>query len=514
MRRTLLILALLTVVGLAQSDAPPANIQVNVRRVPLDVIATDDSGAPIRDLRESDLVVLENGREQSVVSFWLEESAAGGKVSAPSALTSNRSTHSANLTVVVLDELNTRFADAAYAHSSLEKFLKSPALNGRRVALLVLGRELFRLHEFTDDGARLSFALARHKPFVPLLPDEYFGSLKGYDTGSPSRPTELPSDVIGKAENDYRQSFERIDVLRRVQITMHALRQIARSLERRPGRKKLLWFSSGFPMSFEKPGQFLQPAGLTEEDPIIRKAVEETSFLLTAARVSIYPIDVRGPAPVDDLAAMSELADQTGGKLYRNGNDLVKSGDNAIRDGDAYYAITYRPLISEADLEFRKIQVKTKRPGVHLRYRKGYFPPRSGTSPAMAVDELKQVANEALLRSDVTFSAKAARMSESSVKIMVMISPEALRLQPLGGDFTRAFEISIAEHLDRQQLYVSSPQKIDLRVEAKRYRNITEWGLPFIVNSSLQAKSNWIRLIVRDLELNRYGSLDLPVVGQ
>jgi hypothetical protein len=211
---------------------------------------------------------------------------------------------------------------------------------------------------------------------------------------------------------------------------------------------------------------------------------------------------------------MAEIAEQTGGKLYRNGNDLVRSGEDAISDGDTYYAITYRPLSPETDKKFRSIEIKTKRHGVRLRCRRGYFPSPGHNLRPEQFKALKEVASEALLRPDVKFRAKATKASPYSAKIIVVMSPEALRLQPAAGDVARAFEISIAEHLDDRKLYISQPQKIDLRIAAQHYQDIARQGLPFIVNSALHAKSNWIRLIVRDLESDQYGTIDLPVVTQ
>ena len=64
----------------AQTQAPdrPATIQVRVRLIPVDVIATDAKNRPVTDLRKEDFQIFENGRRQEIRHFAVQspESAA------------------------------------------------------------------------------------------------------------------------------------------------------------------------------------------------------------------------------------------------------------------------------------------------------------------------------------------------------------------------------------------------------------------------------------------------------
>jgi hypothetical protein len=67
------------------------------------------------------------------------------------------------------------------------------------------------------------------------------------------------------------------------------------------------------------------------------------------------------------------MADRTGGKAFTNRNDLDFGIRDSIDDGSSYYTTSYQPVNKSVDGRLRKIEVKCSRPGVKLRYRKGYY---------------------------------------------------------------------------------------------------------------------------------------------
>jgi hypothetical protein len=67
------------------------------------------------------------------------------------------------------------------------------------------------------------------------------------------------------------------------------------------------------------------------------------------------------------------MADRTGGKAFTSRNDLDIGISASIDDGSSYYSTSYHPSNKTWDGQMRKIELKCSRPGVTLRYRKGYF---------------------------------------------------------------------------------------------------------------------------------------------
>jgi hypothetical protein len=150
--------------------------------------------------------------------------------------------------------------------------------------------------------------------------------------------------------------------------------------------------------------------------------IEQTSELLAAARVAVYPVDARGlltlpsadaskGSPSTNLmnsatnggrggtrksvtgnrgsvgrddskfmqqllaeqSTMKQIAEQTGGQEYINTNGLKEAIGKAIQNGSEYYTIGYVPVEHTFDGKFRTIQVKSAVADARLEYRRGYY---------------------------------------------------------------------------------------------------------------------------------------------
>jgi VWFA-related protein len=119
-----------------------------------------------------------------------------------------------------------------------------------------------------------------------------------------------------------------------------------------------LWITSGF-----------FPSRRMHDD--IRQAMQ----ILADAKLMLYPIDARGVLNAhafDQAMALSELAEQTGGKVFMNNNDTASFIRDAIDDSREGYLLTYTPT-SVKDATTHVIKIETSRQGVNLRYRPGYL---------------------------------------------------------------------------------------------------------------------------------------------
>lgn len=92
---------------------------------------------------------------------------------------------------------------------------------------------------------------------------------------------------------------------------------------------------------------------------------------------------------------LNSLADDTGGRAYRNSNDLAGGVVQALRETSAYYLIVWRPEPGEAKDRFRRIEIRVKdRPDLTVRMRKGFFEVagttangNKGSGPVATVEE-------------------------------------------------------------------------------------------------------------------------------
>jgi hypothetical protein len=200
---------------------------------------------------------------------------------------------------------------------------------------------------------------------------------------------------------------------RNQEVTVNALETLARALAGYPGRKNLLWLSQAFPISFFPeivhddamphsgngvpiaspfgPGMAGNPNYKSSEPGDFMAAVMKVANQLMNAQVAVYPIDAAGLSKeqrFSSIGTMQVMAEQTGGRVFYNSNDLELGIRSSINDGSTYYTLTYYPENKTWDGRFRTIAIKSSRSGASLRYRQGYYAIDPGT-PASKKDSEK-----------------------------------------------------------------------------------------------------------------------------
>jgi hypothetical protein len=89
----------------------------------------------------------------------------------------------------------------------------------------------------------------------------------------------------------------------------------------------------------------------------------------------------------DPHSGLGQLADETGGILIRNTNDLTDGFRRIDQDMRNYYMLSYVPKNDRLDGKFRTIAVKVKRGGAEVAARKGYYAvPSTGAMPVMSFE--------------------------------------------------------------------------------------------------------------------------------
>jgi VWFA-related protein len=404
----------------ASSDVPV--FRTGTRLVLVDVIATDSNGKPIHGLKVEDFTVLDNGKPQTIRSF--DEHRADMTPSLPeeappelpAGVFSNWAPvpRSSSVNIILFDSLNTNWQDQAYARMQMIDYLKTLP-SGEQVALYTLGNHLRMVQSFTGRSDTL---IAAAKKLGSLSRLNAIDAGTQADTIAELKGTMPPGlQDFGNEALDHLQEFlqEETDSLTglRTELTLEALRELARSVATVPGRKNLIWVSGGFPLTI---GSYTERSTPMRYDRELRK----TTALLAAHQIAIYPIDARGLlTPVvsaertgrqvtvtteadaaagfkahfnqfsDDLlrahATMDELAEQTGGRAFYNTNGISTAISSSIDSGSNYYTIAYSPASKGWDGQLRKISVKTSRKDINLVYRHGYYAVADPFAPVLEI---------------------------------------------------------------------------------------------------------------------------------
>jgi VWFA-related protein len=389
-------------------------LKATTRLVVIDVVATDKQGRAVTDLTRSDFRVIEDGKEQEIRVFALQQPSftAGAKLTPartntlPEGIFTNVPQFNTNntLNVVLLDALNTTAPNQAYVRQEMINYLRKMP-EGQPVAVYLLTSKLTLLQDFTTDPEVLQAVVKKLKGRISPLLDNPTG---GSDTDL-LPPGAVDSGMVSQQMLQAMMAFEQerlafqTDV--RTTYTLSALKAISRSLAGYSGRKNLVWISEAFPLTIDPNleltlNSFAGTRNYSEQ-------IAEAADALTDAQVAIYPIDARGlvtsslfdasnsghdkfgrtrngPRMATAIsnenaalqavhATMQDMADRTGGQAFYNRNDIDGAIRRSIEDGSTYYTLAYYPANKDWNGKFRKIQVKAERSGIKLRHRLGYY---------------------------------------------------------------------------------------------------------------------------------------------
>jgi len=232
---------------LAQTPPESPVIQSTTRAVVLDVVVKDRHGKPVEDLRREDFMVRDNGHEQRIALFAMETgqpASTGASTAASAPLTFTNKPPATRTTAFLFDELNTQLADQQLAKKDFLHYLHGVPPD-ERVAVFVLGDSLTLLHDFSQDMPSLLAAMNRHvvrgspEAAAEAAPAPTSNSLAG-----DSATTDQWDAFLASSTEPYTNYSETVRATR----TAAALETIAAHLQGLPGRKTLIWISSGFPI--------------------------------------------------------------------------------------------------------------------------------------------------------------------------------------------------------------------------------------------------------------------------
>jgi VWFA-related protein len=198
------------------------------------------------------------------------------------------------------------------------------------------------------------------------------------------------------------QQFEALERDQQGFATINGLLAVINPMRNLPGRKTIVFFSEGIALPPSVQMKFpavisaanranvaiytIDSAGLRTEGGQEEAANELNSIASQRMQQQGRGNDrgVNGPYTkslernedllrFDPRSGLGQLADETGGFLIHDTNDLTNGLRRISDDMHGYYMITYVPKNEDYNGRFRRINVKLDRSNVELQTRKGYY---------------------------------------------------------------------------------------------------------------------------------------------
>ncbi len=388
----------------AQEQRPTFRTEANFVRV--DVYPTAH-GKPVTDLKQEDFEVLEDNVPQEVRTFehvvvqapTAEEAAARPE---PNTIEQSRqmaSESKARLFVLFLDTYHISTGGAMVVRDALVRFLRRALGPDDLIAVT------------TPELSASTLTFSRRTGSIEDLVDKFYrwsrrDVITEYDPIEEQYMQCYPSGMgeSGRMSAIAREMIER----RRERIALESLDELVVHLGGiREERKAVLAVSEGwvlyrpnYQLSQVTSGQQFMGdqlqvrcdrdrAELSLEDH--QRDFQHLADDANRANVSFYPLDPRGLVVFDQslstgqldanldmlnrtsrLESLESLASATDGIAIVNSNDIDRGLRRVVDDLTSYYLLGYYSTNPKLDGGFRAIKVKMKRPGIDLRYRRGY----------------------------------------------------------------------------------------------------------------------------------------------
>jgi VWFA-related protein len=350
------------------------------------------------------------------------------------------------------------------------------------------------------------------------------------------------------------QAFDSIDRDHRGHGAMNTLLTAIDSLSVRPGRKTVVLFSEGLPSSPALQNQMQRIIEVANHANVTVYAVDASGLRVTSTledtrqeidqvgtdrlrQVSLGRDTAEGPYTrmlertedllrMDPQGGLARLAEDTGGFLIRDTNDIASAFRRIDEDSRIHYLLTYTPGNDNFDGKYRAIDVKVERPGVQVFARKGYRAVRSSSlmrppayeAPAVAMLDSGRLPNAFPVRAGGLVFPN--RQGTAVVPIIVKVNTSSLAFEVDGARATYSGQVAVVARIrdargdvihKLSQQYVLSGDEKD--VEAARRGEILFYREPKLPPGVYELES-----IVYDIVSNkasaRVSTITVPEFGR
>lgn len=398
--------------------------EVAIRLVLVDVVAMDEEGYFVQDLKKEDFEIYEDGKKVPINSFELisfEKGTAG--VEEPDISKCSPEHDRKKRLTVIFDSINT-------VKRQLDR--GKPGIMEGLVSLIKQGREIMVLELLEKGGMKILQPFTMNENLITRAVKDASGSI--WLEEAPDilhTPRIIHEEDLATDREDLsmtsEQSYQVIyyyETRPRFEKSLTSLLSVMNMLKDYPGRKSVLLVSGGFPeMSIKKIfGEFeltlskahseIDIANIHDPFDVLHKSkmrygdqiFEDLIDFANSHNITFYTLDpdnylkyvlpdvskdnfpravgtLRSAYPSDKIAAIERyelnnlefLSRETGGLSFQGAKKFENFKNNVHQDLSAYYELSYIPPRKKGDGKYHKIRVEIKKPGLKFRSRVGYY---------------------------------------------------------------------------------------------------------------------------------------------
>jgi VWFA-related protein len=542
-----LLAGVLSAAAAAQDPSPVReSAEVSLVEVPVRVIGRD--GKPVRGLTAADFTIEDDGRPQAIVGFDAIDLAdktdpAAGPLppaarrrflfffdfsfSRPKAIVdARRAAHDFVLTGMTDRDL------AAVATYSVE----------RGVKVLVT---------FSSDRVQLSRAIETlgFDKFEERTDPLAFAYEQTASPGIPTMPTTRPTG--GRADAGLADSLQALSILHRmrddeysrgrVRHLFQSFRELSQALDAVEGRKDIIYLSEGFRGRFlvgtpetEEERQYLLHGEVWKVDSdkrfgstSLRQELSELGELFHRSDCVVHAVDIGGIraendpqeggaalGPRENENALYEIAQGSGGDVFRNANDLGADLARLVAQTEYVYVLAFKPDRSAGDGHYHPLKVKASASGARVLARAGYYE-RHGLRQLSPLERRLLAAD--VIANEIPFDEIPARVlavpfagegGAARVPVLLEVPGTALLAGDHGEKLTLELYAYAVDREGRLQDFFTRTVGADLKKNRER---LEAGGVRYYGQLRLPPGSYRLRTLVRNTATGRMGFSATPV---
>ena len=520
-----------------QTPDTPGVIRINVNLVQVDAVVTDSSGKPVTNLTANDFVLEQDGKAQKITAFEFVRVRDPLRPLDPTTLTLPRNAAPPPATglgrddirrtvALVVDDLALSAVSITRIRESLKKWIDNEMQSGDLVAIVRTDAGTGALQQFSNDKRLLYAAIDQ----IKYQPGRVGAA--GMTQFGPASPVDTLA-FDDEVENAY------------LRMSFNAVHYVIRGLRDLPGRKSLVLFSESMRLMYldNNLGSLAtrSTTEVTREDNLRRLADEANR-----SSVVVYGVDPRGPVytgvsaednggnrSVEEEAAvfgarslqltesqdgMAILSQKTGGMFFNSG-DIAESVRRAVDDGNGYYLLGYQPegdtFNSSNPDKFHNIKLRTKRSGLSVRSRTGFFGMPDTQVASQPQTRAAQMAKA--LASPFTTSALNVKMTAlfsqtekqgSLINVLLYLDAHDLKFnEEPDGSHSALIDLGIVTHDENGQISANVDKSWRLSYTKSAYDEVLKTGIVYSTTVPIKKPGPYLlRIALRDANSEKLGS--------
>lgn len=519
-------------------------VKISAELVQVDVLVLDKSNKPVKGLNREDFELYDNNHLEQITHFTLEEGRAqvaeGDRPSLPRIIAPSDLNR---VIAFVIDTLHMKAENVYRTRKMLEEFIETRMAPGDLVLIVPTSGGSGLYQQFSSDRRVLLGAAGRLRPAFIL------------DSDTPARRSGTSQQVLEllPALAESRQGIPQaagqggtgagsniVSLLEEADVhaTLSALNTITMAMGRYPGRKIGVFVSEGF--------RAFQTRMSQELSETIARAARANVVFYSIDSGGLEPLGVvasderldltRGPVATDPLSpsgtvlqshridenniagdrrrdyfesqdALNALAVDTGGRFYRNSNDIKVGLNRMLEENSAYYLLGFQPGPGKWDGKFHKIKVAVRgRPDLVVITRKGYLAraekaAERGPLTAKAA-ELLEAINSPLVRRDIDLLLTPFYRDDSRrdpvMTSTLHIDADKLTFKQVDGKQKTRLEVAGFTLDGAGRALESFNKTFDLSLEPDVYQNVLKNGLLTIRTTNIKPGVYQVKVLVRE----------------